>query len=106
MLELGHDSVYYHKEIGRVVASLSYDLLIAYGEFGLYITEGAREQGMREDQIYYFTKEEESKLVNWLINSTPECSIILLKGSRKMQMENIVQYWKENITLKGRTNND
>jgi len=36
----------------------------------------------------------------------PENSIILLKGSRKMQMENIVQYWKENITLKGRTNDD
>lgn len=106
MLELGHDSVYYHKEIGRVVASLSYDILIAYGEFGVSIAEGAREQGMNEDQVYYFGKEEEDKLVTCLIKLVPENSIILLKGSRKMQMENIVQYWKENITLKGRTNND
>lgn len=106
MLELGHDSVYYHKEIGRVVASLSYDILIAYGEFGQYISEGAREQGMRKDQIYYFNKEEESKLVNWLIKSAPEYSIILLKGSRKMQMENIVQFWKENIKLKGNINDN
>jgi UDP-N-acetylmuramoyl-tripeptide--D-alanyl-D-alanine ligase len=106
MLELGHDSVYYHKEIGRVVASLSYDILIAYGEFGQYISEGAHEQGMRKDQIYYFNKEEESKLVNWLIKSAPEYSIILLKGSRKMQMENIVQFWKENIKLKGNINDN
>ena len=101
MLELGDNSIDYHKEVGRVVAYLFYDMLIAFGKYGNFIIQGALEGGMGKDKIYYFGKEEKGKLGQWLMQSAPENSIVLLKGSRDMQMEDIVQYWKENIQNKG-----
>ncbi len=100
MLELGDSSIYYHKEVGHLAAALSYDILIAYGDYGDFIIQGAQEEGMRKDKIYYFRKEEKEQLVYWLVQSVPEHSIILLKGSRDMRMEDIVQYWK--IISKGK----
>ncbi len=102
MLELGNQAPDYHKEIGQMVASLSYDLLIGFGVYGAYIALGARDQGMAEDRIYYYDQENIEQLAIQLMKSVPENSIVLLKGSRDMQMENIVQYWQQNKKTKGK----
>lgn len=101
MLELGDGTIDYHKEIGREAATLSYDMLIAIGEYGNYIIQGAREMGMAKDKIISFKKEEKEKLAQWLSESIPENSIVLMKGSRGIQMEEIVQYWRRNTKRKG-----
>jgi UDP-N-acetylmuramoyl-tripeptide--D-alanyl-D-alanine ligase len=100
MLELGDGAIDYHKEIGREAATLSYDMLIAIGEYGNYIIQGAREEGMAKDKTISFKKEEKEKLAQWLSESIPENSIVLMKGSRGIQMEKIVQYWR-NIKSRG-----
>ena len=102
MLELGDKTGDYHKEIGRKAASLSYDMLITFGEYGDFIIRGAIEEGMPEEKLFCFKKEEKKELINWLIYSVPQNSIILLKGSRSMQMEDIVQPWKEYFDNKKR----
>ena len=94
MLELGDGANDYHKEIGRKAALLSYDMLIAIGEYGEYIIQGAREGGMAEDKTLPFQREDKKELAQWLSKSIPENSIVLMKGSRGMQMEQIVQYWR------------
>ncbi len=101
MLELGDGTIDYHKEIGREAVTLSYDMLIAIGEYGNYIIQGAREMGMAKDKIISFKKEEKEKLAQWLSESIPENSIVLMKGSRGIQMEEIVQYWRRNTKRKG-----
>ena len=94
MLELGDGANDYHKEIGREAAALSYDILITIGEYGEYIIQGAREGGMAEDKTLSFQREDKEELAQWLSKSIPENSIVLMKGSRGMQMEQIVQYWR------------
>ncbi len=105
MLELGDGAIDYHKEVGRKVASLSYNTLIAIGAYGKYIIQGAREEGMAKDKIFYFKKEEKKELAHWLGESISENSIVLMKGSRSMKMEEIVQFWRGNIKSKGSYSN-
>lgn len=95
MLELGSRSPDYHKEIGKITANLSFDMLIGFGKYGKYIALGAKEQGMAGDKIYCFNKKEKNRLANKLIKELPQNSIVFLKGSRDMQMEEIVSYWKQ-----------
>ena len=100
MLELGDQALDYHKEVGKTAASLSYDLLIGFGEYGNYIAQGAQEEGMAKDRIYHYDREDIEKLTIQLMESVPENSIILLKGSRNMQMEDIVRYWEKKEKVK------
>ena len=101
MLELGDGANDYHREIGREVALLSYDMLIAIGEYGKYIIQGAWEGGMANGNTLSFHKEDKEELAQWLSESIPENSIVLMKGSRGIQMEQIVQYWRKNTKRKG-----
>lgn len=94
MLELGDFSIGNHNEIGRKVAALSYDMLITYGDYGNFIIQGAQKEGMRKGKIYHFRKEEKEKLAHLLSQSIPQHSIVLLKGSRALCMEDIVRLWK------------
>jgi len=106
MLELGSRSPDYHKEIGKITANLSFDMLIGFGEYGKWIALGAKEQGMAGDRIYCFNKKEKNKLVNKLIKELPQNSIVFLKGSRGMQMEDIVHCWKQEGKTREKSRND
>ncbi len=97
MLELGEYSAGYHKEIGSLTAALCYDLLITIGDYGKFIRQGAREEEMAEQKIHHFDKQEKDRLADRLTELVPNNSIVLLKGSRSMHMEDIVQFWQANI---------
>jgi len=105
MLELGEKAVDYHIEIGKAVEILSYDMLIAFGEYGKWIAHGAQKQGMSEDKIYYFDKKDKDKIIDILRKNVPENGIVLLKGSRNMQMEDISRHWEETEKLEEKYNN-
>ncbi len=102
MLELGDESIDYHKDIGKKVSSLSFNMLITFGEYGQFIIQGAKESGFLKDKSIHFKTEEKRELINFLINTTPDNSVVLLKGSRGMRMEEIVQAWKDHIENKKR----
>lgn len=101
MLELGENSADYHREVGSVAATISYDMVIAYGKYANFIRKGALDEGMDSNSIFCFEKEEKERLADWLVESIPENSIVLLKGSRSMQMEDIVQCWQSHNKDKG-----
>ena len=96
MLELGKKSASYHLETGEVVASLSYDLLFTLGEYGIYTAQGAREEGMAKDCLYHYPRAEKHELASRAMKIIPDNSIVLLKGSRALGMEEIVRFWQEN----------
>jgi UDP-N-acetylmuramoyl-tripeptide--D-alanyl-D-alanine ligase len=103
MLELGEKTNFYHQEIGREVAKLSINTLITVGEGGKIIAKSSKDEGMSENKIFSFEKSEKKKLAKELLNLTRPGDFVLLKGSREMKMEEILEFWqneyrKNNLT--------
>ena len=95
MMELGEKAIDFHQEIGYKVASLSYDLVITVGDLARYIALGAVEKGITKKNVFSFKQNEKESLANLLMNRIPENSIVLVKGSRQMKMENIITCWEQ-----------
>lgn len=87
MLELGRDSDKYHRQIGECAAH-SCDILIGIGMFSDYMREGALEHGMDEVFCYSFRTQEES--VTTIKDIMRVGDVVLLKGSRGMAMEKLI----------------
>ena len=94
MLELGEKSDFYHQEIGEKVAQLSIDLLITLGSGGKIIAQSTKEKGMTEERVFSFEKNEKINLAKKLLSLTKSGDFILLKGSREMKMEEILEFWQ------------
>jgi UDP-N-acetylmuramoyl-tripeptide--D-alanyl-D-alanine ligase len=88
MLELGSQEVQYHQQIGEALNKDKIDLLFTYGKLGLQIAEGAKEKlGM--DKVLAYT--EKSDLIEELQKHIDDTTIVLVKASRGMKMEEIVK---------------
>ena len=95
MLELGEKSDFYHQEIGEKVAKLSIDILITVGSGGKIIAQSSKEKGMTEERVFSFEKNEKINLAKKLLSLTKPGDFILLKGSREMKMEEILEFWQK-----------
>ncbi|MFQ6069295.1 MAG: UDP-N-acetylmuramoyl-tripeptide--D-alanyl-D-alanine ligase [Candidatus Aminicenantales bacterium] len=93
MLELGKKETEYHFQAGKQVATYGWDLLVCVGQRSRHMAEGALASGMRKDQIFTCSDSEEAaeKLTS-LVSSK---DLILVKGSRGMKMEKVVNHLKE-----------
>lgn len=95
MLELGEKTDFYHREIGKEVVKLSMDVLITIGQGGKIIAQSSQEEGMAKEKVFSFEKNEKLNLVQKLLNLTEPGDFILLKGSREMKMEEILEFWQK-----------
>lgn len=94
MLELGAGSAEAHRKLGLAVARLGFDYLLAVGDFSRDMVEGARSAGMEKGRVLCFA--DKGAMAHWLQKSIQSGLLtqgdwILLKGSRGMRMETIVQ---------------
>jgi murE/murF fusion protein len=94
MLELGEDSPQAHVALGRQVAGFAYDQLLVAGGFASQVVQGAYEQGMAAEKVQVFS--EHRDIVDWLYRAMVEGRIsegdwMLVKGSRGMQMEKVLE---------------
>ena len=89
MLELGKDSDRLHFEAGQFVARQGIDLLLVFGDKADCVRDGAIDGKMGRDKIYLF--KEKSRIAEFLKNNTGYNDIILVKGSRGMRMEEVVE---------------
>jgi len=95
MLELGEYAVEAHKEIGKLVADSHIDILITSGDMSKYIAEESKVCGMKENNIFVCnTNKEVNEILKDIIK---EGDSILVKGSRGMKMEQIVQFLQERV---------
>lgn len=93
MFELGDVSDREHYGIGAYAAEKGVDLLIAVGNFAASVKRGAVEAGMDSGSTYAFhDKEEAEACIDKLIKPG---DVILVKGSRGMKMEHIVDLLRE-----------
>jgi UDP-N-acetylmuramoyl-tripeptide--D-alanyl-D-alanine ligase len=89
MLELGHSASEAHREVGRAAARSGVDMVITYGVLANDIGEGAHEAGMPNNRIFKAaTHAEAAELIKEL--SRPG-DVVLIKGSRGMKMEKILE---------------
>lgn len=89
MLELGDKSAELHREIGELVARMRFDLLVAVGKWSENTRAGALACGMDKESAVHF--EDTEKAMTFLSENVRFGDILLVKGSRGMKMERIVE---------------
>jgi UDP-N-acetylmuramoyl-tripeptide--D-alanyl-D-alanine ligase len=89
MGELGSAAGAAHRETGGLVAELGLDFLFALGQFASDIAEGATEAGMDPHRVYVGSSHEETS--GELRQILQGNDWVLIKGSRSMQMERVVE---------------
>jgi len=89
MAELGAQSETLHAELGREVARVGVDLLVAVGEAAKTTLAAAREASKHDLQTVCF--DDTAALCDNLERLVREYDIILVKGSRAARLENVVQ---------------
>jgi UDP-N-acetylmuramoyl-tripeptide--D-alanyl-D-alanine ligase len=87
MRELGKYEIEAHRAIGNLVGERA-DILITVGSAAKFIADSAANQ-MKPDSIFSFSTADEAKLK--VQEVMREGDVILVKGSRAMQMEKIVE---------------
>ncbi|MDP4162371.1 MAG: UDP-N-acetylmuramoyl-tripeptide--D-alanyl-D-alanine ligase [Bacillota bacterium] len=87
MLELGPQEEEYHHHIGEKLQRDKIDLLFTYGSLGGLIAKGAR-KSLGEERVFAFTNK--ADLIKELESHVNEKTLILVKASRGMKLEEIV----------------
>lgn len=91
MLELGEHSVRLHREIGVKVARSGVSALVTYGECAEHIAAAARENGMARVMAFHSHDDVRSFLRGYLRAD----DVLLVKGSRGMQLEKVLSAVEE-----------
>jgi UDP-N-acetylmuramoyl-tripeptide--D-alanyl-D-alanine ligase len=89
MLELGDETVTAHLEAGHMVAELGPSYFMAMGEHSRHMIEGAVKKGFPSEKAMLIHRHED--MVRKIVNIMRPGNIILLKGSRKMQLEKVAE---------------
>ncbi len=93
MLELGEFTVEAHCQLGQKVAGLSIDLLLAIGEEAPVVVESAIREGLDHEKAR--VAESHSEAASIVRALAREGDWVLVKGSRGMAMEKVVEGLKE-----------
>lgn len=94
MFELGDEAPALHREVGERAAAAGVDLLVAVGGHAGHVRSGALEAGSSPACVAVFESTEDAvELIGGLVRKG---DIVLVKGSRGMKMERVVDsllYW-------------
>jgi UDP-N-acetylmuramoyl-tripeptide--D-alanyl-D-alanine ligase len=94
MLELGSRAAEAHREVGFNAAAAGVQLLIAYGPLSGHVAEGARSGGMEPNAIHALQNKELA--ITKSLELTGSGDVVVIKGSRGMAMEEIVEALTQN----------
>src|SRR5699024_7902772 len=92
MLGLGPNEINMHKETGEAIDPDDVDYIFTIGPFGKYIGEGAK-SNFSGDRIFSFMNKDE--LVEKLQEYVDPDTIVLIKASRSLELEDIVEALKK-----------
>lgn len=91
MLELGADSGAYHSEIGRHAAKAGVKHLFVRGTFAQSMVDGARSAGVPHVEVI----DSHQAMAEAIMAATSPGDCLLVKGSRGMQMEKVIEHLRE-----------
>lgn len=86
MLDLGENSDMLHYQLGKQTAEYELAEVLTYGDMGAYIAQGALNQGIKHVQHFA----DKAKLIAYLLPYRNKECMILIKGSRSMKMDEVV----------------
>jgi UDP-N-acetylmuramoyl-tripeptide--D-alanyl-D-alanine ligase len=90
MMELGKKAMKYHTEVLQYADNLNIDLILTYGNIYRRVR---KERNVNKDKIESYTELEKiGKRVNELAEKYKGEMIIVVKGSRKMEMERLLKF--------------
>ncbi len=88
MKELGESEELYHIKVGEFVSDRGFDMLLLFGEMSSSCEKGALAAGFESDNIRIF--ESKDALSDFLLSILKSDDVVLVKGSRSMKMEDVV----------------
>ena len=89
MAELGEGAADLHRRIGSHAAATKVDFMLVGGEFAGELALGARTAGLPSERIVPFMTNEQA--AQWVRDHARAGDAVLLKGSRKYKLEEIVE---------------
>jgi len=89
MLEMGEESASLHRQVGRIAAKQGVDHLLAMGKQASHLLAGAADAGMARDQLTEAGSHEE--IAGRVRSLMAAGDWVLVKGSRGMRMEKVVE---------------
>lgn len=89
MLEIGSYTEEGHRLVGQKIAKSDIKYLIAVGEKSRHYINGAKEEGMNEDFMFFFDRPEEA--ANFIKDRIKAGDVLLIKGSQGARMEKVVK---------------
>ncbi len=92
MLELGEQSAELHKAVGNKVSDYGVDILVTVGELSRWTARGAKEKGLKNSSLVCFDNKKD--VIGFLSENLKEGDLVLVKGSRKMKLEDLVESLK------------
>jgi len=98
MLELGEKEADFHFQAGKQVAEEDWDLLVGIGPLCQHMVKGALSAGMKRNQTFLFQNSEEA--AEEVFPLLQEEDLVLVKGSRGMKTDKIVEYLKKKLKAK------
>jgi UDP-N-acetylmuramoyl-tripeptide--D-alanyl-D-alanine ligase len=93
MLKLGAETQKCHRELGASIAVTDVDRLLAFGENAAEVSRGALGAGMRPHRVA--NCRELDSLLTVLDCWLEPGDVVLVKGSRALRMERVVQWLKQ-----------
>ncbi|MDI6741435.1 MAG: UDP-N-acetylmuramoyl-tripeptide--D-alanyl-D-alanine ligase [Smithella sp.] len=88
MLELGTEAEEMHRKIGMLIATIGVKALFLRGDFSKIIAAAAMEGGMSPENIFFLSDGEQG--TDYLNKHLKKGDWVLVKGSRRMKMEEFV----------------
>lgn len=95
MAELGPEAPAIHERVGAHAAGSNIDVLLVGGDFADSLAAGAAGAGFPREQIVVFGDNQEA--ASWLRAQATDQDVVLLKGSRKYRMEEIVEAFRSGV---------
>jgi UDP-N-acetylmuramoyl-tripeptide--D-alanyl-D-alanine ligase len=91
MLELGADSKKFHEEAGKLMAHIDPQAVLLIGEYAQEVEQGLKRAGFKKTIIISGTYEEKLARSFGAVLQTGD--VVLVKGSRGMKLERVVEQW-------------
>lgn len=95
MLELGSEEIEIHRQTGKDLAESGIDFLIGVRNLAKGMVESAKEKGL-QNALFFEDSEQAGK---FLVNEIKPNDLVLVKGSRGVRTEKVIEQLLENFNL-------
>jgi UDP-N-acetylmuramoyl-tripeptide--D-alanyl-D-alanine ligase len=95
MLELGEWTERAHRDVGAIAAVCGLAFLVTVGQSARLIAQGAVEAGMEPHRVLSLATAEEAGAT--LRELAHEGDFVLIKGSRRLQLERMLEEFKSDL---------